>query len=288
MQKSHLTPEIQEVHHSVPEIQEIINRVGVGELDFPLVIRTKKESITVDATLEMFGSLFSHRKGIDMSRFPEVLQEYLDVPFTEKDFFPLLERLKTRVGAPDVYVAAHFKLYVPKEAPVTKKKSYVGYVCSLTACLKRRQERFFYKKVSVPVASVCPCSKDMCLVDRARGLGKGAHNQRAIITAQVRCDPEAILLEDMIERLERCGSAPVYTLLKRPDEKYITMYAYENPKFVEDIIREAYIQLRDLPTVQWLRIKAESMESIHNHLAIAYLEREKRGDKWLRTDKGFT
>jgi len=278
---------MREVHHSVPEIQEIINRVGVGELDFPLVIKTKKESVSVDATLEMFGSLFSYRKGIDMSRFPEVLQEYLDVPFTEKDFFPLLEKLKQRVGVPDVYVAAHFKLYVPKVAPVTKKRSLLGYECSISACIKRRQEKFFYKKVSVPVASVCPCSKDMCLVDRERGLGKGAHNQRAIVTAQVRCQPEAIYFEDMIERLESCGSSPVYTLLKRPDEKHVTIHAYENPKFVEDIVREAYVTLRDLPTVEWLRIKVASVESIHNHLAIAYLEREKRGNRWLRADKGF-
>ena len=136
--------------------------------------------------------------------------------------------------------------------------------------------------------SLCPCSKERCIVDKEKGIGKGAHNQRGLITLQVKCQPGHFHIEDLVRLAESSGSAEIYTLLKRPDEEYVTIKSYENPKFVEDIVREVSSKvIRNLNGVNWFRVRVSNQESIHNHDAVAYISRKKSGQRWIISNHGF-
>jgi GTP cyclohydrolase I len=133
----------------------------------------------------------------------------------------------------------------------------------------------------------CPCSKELSLVDRQRGIGLGAHNQRAEITVQIEQEMQKkIWLEDLIPVVETCGSCPVYPLLKRPDEKYVTEEGYTHPKFVEDVVRDTATVLQNLP-IKWFRVKVLSYESIHPSECSAYISRVKKSGKWRTSHVSF-
>ncbi len=150
-----------------------------------------------------------------------------------------------------------------KTAPVSKKTSLMGYDCSFKGSYKVNGNYKFVLGVKVPVTTLCPCSKEIS--------DFGAHNQRAIINVLVTYDEnDMIWLEDLIEVIEKCGSCPVYPLLKRADEKYVTETAYKNPKFVEDVLRDVVLELRKNKSITGFEVEIEAMESIHNHSAWAY------------------
>jgi GTP cyclohydrolase I len=138
------------------------------------------------------------------------------------------------------------------------------YTCTFNATLSDRFD--FVLGIKVPVTSLCPCSRELS--------SYGAHNQRSIMTVQIRYS-EFIWIEDLIEIIEECGSSPVYSLLKREDEKFVTERAYENPRFVEDMVREATVRLLALSNITWFSVEAENFESIHKHSAYAAIERSK-------------
>lgn len=279
--------------NGLPDIQKttsnhslFIDRVGVSGVDFPLTLRKKDGGeIVVDSVFNMFGSLVKDVKGTNMSRMPETLMEWSDKSLSGPGFEELVRKLKNNLGSEDAYISAEFKYYLDRLSPVTKLKMLMAYKCKFVGVFKSDYK--FYQEVSVPITSLCPCSKELSLVDRKKDIGKGAHNQKGIVTLQVKCLPNSIWLEDLIELCESSGSCRIYSLLKRPDEKWVTEEAYSHPVFVEDIARKVAIKTMKLKGVTWFRIKVENFESIHNHSATCYLERKKVGKKWGVSYKGL-
>ena len=287
---------LSDVHPLVPKIKGIsLVRVGVSNVLFPLRVKKKTKGYQeVMATLDMFGSLRHNVKGLDMSRLPSCLSGWVNRPLSSLNFKELLVKLLKELNrgkkvpvSTDVFVRAKFNYKIPCSSPVTKIKSYVYYECSFIGLLKNKVYKFIIG-VNVPVMSMCPCSKQLCLVDKEKDIGKGAHNQKCVIQVQV--EPEVgknVWIEDIILIVEKSGSSKVYPILKRIDEKYVTEYSYSNPKFVEDIIRETIFGLRNSELVRWIRAKVESFESIHPHTAVAYSEYTRKGKIWDRTNRGF-
>jgi GTP cyclohydrolase I len=174
----------------------------------------------------------------------------------------LLEEIQRRLDADDAHVEIAFPYFLTKHAPVSGVASLMNYNCTFLASQKKSMFDFVLG-VEVPVKSLCPCSKAVS--------ERGAHNQRSLVNVQVR-SLEHVWIEDVVAAVEGCASAPLYALLKREDEKYVTELAYDNPRFVEDLVRDVVIAVRALPGVTWLKVSAENLESIHNHSAYAEID----------------
>jgi len=265
-----------------------LNRVGVGGIHFPLTIKQRGGGTQlVNATIEMFGSLLHRLKGTNMSRFSEVLMEWHHKPLSGTNFKELLKQLKKRLKSDDVYIGAAFPYFVTKAAPISGKVSVMSYDCKFIGKLTKAKYDYFLQ-VTVPVNLTCPCSRELTLVNNKEGIGKGAHNQRAEITAQVKVNVvPGPWFETIIKMLESCGSCDLFSLLKRPDEKYVTEKGYMNARFVEDAAREAAVKLQRLRNVTWIKVKVQSHESIHDHSAFAYVARTKKGNTWRKSDEKF-
>jgi GTP cyclohydrolase I len=240
-----------------------IDRVGVKNLRYPLRIRDKanSEQGTV-ATISMAVDLPKHYKGTHMSRFVEVLNSHgpvLDVHTISGIPAELLERL----DAQQAHIEFRFPFFLKKSAPVTKREGMLDYEVIFDVDASRVRTDFTVT-VQVPVTTLCPCSK--AISDR------GAHNQRGIVTYAVKFSGEPIWIEDLIRLVERCASCELYSVLKRPDEKHVTEQAYDNPVFVEDLVRNVASQTREMKSISWFRVEAENFESIHNHNAYAMIE----------------
>jgi GTP cyclohydrolase I len=177
----------------------------------------------------------------------------------------ILGKMKEKLGASSAHLEIEFPYFIEKRAPVSGAKSLMEYTCEFKATLAETFD--FVLGVKVPVTSLCPCSKELSRY--------GAHNQRSIMSVQVRYR-EFLWIEDLIEVIESCGSSPVWSLLKREDEQHVTEHAYENPRFVEDMVREATLRLDAMETITWFSVAAENYESIHKHSAYAAVERDKR------------
>ncbi len=242
-----------------------INKVGVKDISYPIVVMDKNKALqhTV-ARVNMYVDLPHHFKGTHMSRFIEVLNTYREEIALQK-METILQRMKEKLGASSAHLEIEFPYFIEKRAPVSAAKSLMEYNCSFNGSLA--EEFDFVLGVRIPVTSLCPCSKELSSF--------GAHNQRSIMTVRVRYQ-EFIWIEDLIELIEQCGSSPVYSLLKREDEKFVTEQAYENPRFVEDMVREATQRLSAMDNITWFAVEAENFESIHNHSAYAAIERDKR------------
>ncbi len=244
-----------------------IDKVGVKDISYPIVVMDKNNEFqhTV-ARVNMFVDLPHHFKGTHMSRFIEILDAYRE-KIALNNMEIILQRMKEKLGATSAHLEIEFPYFVEKRAPVSGARGLMEYTCTFTASLG--SEFDFVLGVKVPVTSLCPCSKELARF--------GAHNQRSFMTVRVRYR-EFIWIEDLIEIIESCGSSPVYSLLKREDEKYVTEQAYENPRFVEDMVREATLKLSAMDNIIWFSMEAENYESIHKHSAYAALERDKRGN----------
>jgi len=259
---------------SLPDIQATrdtrgiaIDQVGVSDLRYPIQVmdRHGKPFPTV-ATISMSVHLPHHFKGTHMSRFLEVLSKH-EGEVTTRTLPNIIHDLKQRLHAEAAHIEVAFTYFVTKKAPVSGAAAKVGCDCVLLGTSNGATDDLVLC-VTVPVTTLCPCSKEIS--------DYGAHNQRGYVTLEVRPQPkehgfELILIEDLIEIAEKSGSAPVYALLKRTDERYVTMQAYDNPVFVEDVVRNAAALLRADKRVASFTVKAVNQESIHDHNAFAVI-----------------
>ena len=240
-----------------------IDRVGVKDLRFPIEIQDKERSSqNTVATVSLAVDLPHHYKGTHMSRFVEVLNSYgpvLDVHNISKIPRALLKRLE----AQRAHIEFRFPFFRTKAAPATGAEGLMDYEAIFEIDATADQEDFVLT-VCVPVTTLCPCSKAIS--------ERGAHNQRGVVTFAVRFG-EPIWIEDLIRLVERCASAELYSLLKRPDEKEVTEQAYDNPVFVEDLVRNVASAANQQENILWYRVEAENYESIHNHNAYAVIEK---------------
>jgi GTP cyclohydrolase IB len=241
-----------------------IDKVGVKGVRYPIIVedRTDGEQKTV-ADISLFVELHHAKRGTHMSRFLEVLNHYhTDTIISNLE--KLLSELRQVLKADAAYIDMSFPYFIKKHAPVSKISSLMDYRCFFQAELKDGFDLTI--GAQVPVTTLCPCSKEISVA--------GAHNQRSIITLKVRYK-QFIWLEELISIAEEEASCPVYPLLKRRDEKYVTEKAYANPKFVEDIIRDITARLEADGRITYFSVEVDSSESIHNHNAYAMITRDK-------------
>jgi len=243
-----------------------IDRVGVRSLRFPLRIRDRDSAAqhTV-ATVSLAVDLPHHHKGTHMSRFVEVLHAH-GTELTVATIAGMPRELIKKLHAEKAHVEFRFPYFRAKKAPVSGAEGLLDYgvVFEVNA---DKDSSDFVLTVEVPVTTLCPCSKAIS--------ARGAHNQRGIVTLAVRFS-EPVWIEDLIELVETSASAQLYSLLKRPDEKFVTEAAYDNPVFVEDLVRNVAQKVKSHPRITWFRVEAENFESIHNHNAWAMIESPKK------------
>lgn len=249
-----------------------IKRVGIRGLSLPTLVSVKSSGHTrVSATIDMSVDLPREFRGTHMSRFVALLGEWQDRPFGRQEIEKLLTAAKRRFGSTSAFISVRFKYYVEKQAPVSRTPFHMDYNCLFEGELDG-DALVFHLGVEVPVLTLCPCSKEIAEA--------GAHSQRAAVRALLQNDYGRIVwIEDLVAMLEGQGSTPVYPFLKRADEKLLTETAYANPKFVEDVVRDAVLELSKLDHVPWFRVECESFESIHNHNAYAMYETPPRPDR---------
>jgi GTP cyclohydrolase I len=250
---------------SEPDFRELrIAKVGVRRLRFPIQVRDKERAVqNTVATIGMFVDLPKEFKGTHMSRFIEVLNAHGNVIHVE-NINDILFAMQEKFHAATSHLEIEFPYFLVKKAPVSRLPSVMDYVARFdaAACGKKID---FVLTVKARVTTLCPCSKAIAAY--------GAHNQRGEVTVQIRFR-KAVWIEDVIAIIEESSSSELYALLKRQDEKAVTERAYDNPVFVEDLVRNVAMQLRDHPDVTWYKVEAENQESIHNHNAYACIEQE--------------
>lgn len=239
-----------------------INKVGIKGIKYPITALDRDNGVqSTVATVNMYVRLSHQVKGAHMSRFVEVLNDY-HAALNLRTFFEMLERIRTSLDATAANLEVTFPYFLKKQAPVSGVSSYMEYTCDYIGEIVG-EERHLLIRVKVPVCTLCPCSKEIS--------NHGAHNQRGVIAVTL-LYREFFWIEEIIELVEASASSPVYALLKREDEKYVTEQAYERPRFVEDVVREITDKLRLDMRFQWFSVEAENQESIHNHSAYAYTE----------------
>jgi GTP cyclohydrolase I len=241
-----------------------INRVGIKDIRHPVRVKDRStgEQHTV-ATFNMYVNLPHNFKGTHMSRFVEVLHREREI--SVDSFQQMLSEMTTRLNAEAGHIEMSFPYFVMKRAPVTGVESFMDYHASLIGEI-RQGTTSLWIKVVVPVTSLCPCSKNIS--------DYGAHNQRSHVSIRARLR-EHMWIEELIDIAESEASCELWGILKRPDEKYVTERAYDNPKFVEDIVRDVALRLNEESRVAAYVIETENFESIHNHNAYALIERDK-------------
>ena len=240
-----------------------IQKVGVSEVHLPFLIKTKAGSFqSVLANIKLTVDLPKEYKGTHMSRFIEVLNHWSQKPFANKEMGYILRDIIDRLDAKRASIDILFKYFIEKTAPASGLKSLLDFDCLFSGSLVRGRSLDFMMGLNVPFTSLCPCSKEIS--------DYGAHNQRGLMRVKVKHKSgKFIWIEDLAAIMELQGSAPVYSLLKREDEKFLTEQAYNNPKFVEDVLRDLVLAMRGLKDVTWFEAECETYESIHNHSAYA-------------------
>lgn len=253
---------------SEPDTRQLpIDQVGVKSLRFPIQVRDKARALqSTIATVTLTVDLPHHYKGTHMSRFIEALNAHGPILHVDS-IRRILRELRNRLEAQRAHVDFEFPFFVEKHAPVTGAVGLMDYNVRLCAT-SGEGGGDFVMTVVVPVTTLCPCSKAIS--------EEGAHNQRGKVTFSVRFS-KSIWIEDLIRMVESCASSELYSLLKRPDEKFVTEQAYANPVFVEDLVRNLAAKSNEHPDIIWYRIEAENFESIHNHNAYAMIEKGSGG-----------
>ena len=240
-----------------------IDKVGVRGLRFPIVVKDKEHTVqNTVATIGMFVDLPKEFKGTHMSRFIEVLNAHGNVIHVE-NLTGILYAMQEKFQAATSHLEIEFPYFMVKRAPVTGLESLMDYVARFDAAACHKEIDFILT-VKARVTTLCPCSKAIATA--------GAHNQRGLVTVQLR-SRKPVWIEDVIAIIESSASSELYALLKREDEKAVTERAYENPVFVEDLVRNVAVKLNAHPLVTWYKVEAENHESIHNHNAYACLEK---------------
>jgi GTP cyclohydrolase FolE2 len=236
-----------------------IDAVGIKGIRYPVTIQARGTLVPTVATLSMTVALEATDKGTHMSRFVELLEGQREA-LTASRFARLVAGMLERLQAPSGSIEMRFPYFVRKAAPVSGAQSRLDYEVTWTGTVSEEGMYSFVMSVVVPATSLCPCSKEIS--------DYGAHNQRSCITIRAQVLDE-VSIEDLIGIAERSASCEVYGLLKRPDEKYVTERAYDNAKFVEDIVRDAALALNQDSRIGPYVVEVENFESIHNHSAFA-------------------
>ena len=257
---------------SMPDVQSYpdsrklaIDKVGIKSIRHPIRVADRAAGVqhTV-ATFNMYVYLPHHFKGTHMSRFVEILNGY-EREISVENFEDMLRRMVARLEAESGHVEMNFPYFIAKKAPVSGVESLIDYDVTFIGEIKDGHYRQT-TKVVVPVTSLCPCSKKIS--------DYGAHNQRSHVTLSVKTNA-FVWIEDIVRVAEENASCELYGLLKRPDEKYVTERAYDNPKFVEDLVRDIAAALNRDGRIDAYVVEAENFESIHNHSAYALIEHDK-------------
>ena len=240
-----------------------IQKVGVKGIKYPIIVLDRIDGKQpVNASINMYVNLPRHFKGTHMSRFIEILNEFRG-QINIRTYQTILEKMREKLHAESAQMEIEFLYFIEKQAPVSKARSLMEYTCLFSGECNRTKTDFLVGVV-VPVTTVCPCSKEISTM--------GAHNQRSLVTVKVRFR-KFFWIEDLIRLVEQSASGEVYSLLKRVDEKQVTEKAYDNPMFVEDVVRNVSERLNGEPNFTWYSVEAENFESIHNHSAYAYVEK---------------
>ena len=263
-----VSKELQDTQNKV-DIRNIpITRVGIKDIKYPFNI-SDRDGIAQSTigNFTMSVGLPHDVKGTHMSRFVKILEDQ-DGSVSIENFDNLVKNTTNILDSDSAYISVDFTYFKKKCAPVSRVESLLDYSINYTCEVKNNLVNK-YLKVTVPVTSLCPCSKNIS--------DYGAHNQRSHISAHIRTE-KTVWIDDVIEMLEDQASCQIYGLLKRPDEKYVTEQAYDNPKFTEDIIRDVAVTLNKDDRITAYKIESENFESIHNHSAYAYIEKDKKKD----------
>lgn len=257
---------IEDVQNTVDTRHLAIDKVGIKAIRHPVVVKDKSggEQHTV-AVFNMYVHLPQQFKGTHMSRFVEILN-INEHAISVESFETILREMVKRLEAESGHVEMTFPYFVNKAAPISGVKSLLDYEVTFIGEINKGKFDITVK-VLVPVTSLCPCSKKISAY--------GAHNQRSHVTVTALVN-DFIWIEDIIDLVEKQASCELYGLLKRPDEKYVTERAYDNPKFVEDMVRDVAAQLNAEKRIVAYTVESENFESIHNHSAYALIENDKR------------
>ena len=244
-----------------------LQKVGVKNVRYPVQVLDKnKKTQSTTAGVNLFVNLPHNFKGTHMSRFIEVFHKY-HKDISMNSFLEMLEEIRSKLDAERAFGRITFPYFIEKKAPVSQSAGMMEYTCSYEGEVSQNNDdavpnaRFFIS-IKVPVATLCPCSKAIS--------DYGAHNQRGFVKVKV-LYTNFFWIEDVIEMIENCASTPLYSVLKRKDEKFVTEHAYDNPRFVEDAVREVYLGLKKM-NFKWFTVEAVTEESIHYHNAYACAE----------------
>ncbi len=261
--------EIADVQSSKDNRHIAINKVGIKDIRHPIRIqdRTGGEQHTI-ACFNMYVNLPHNFKGTHMSRFVEILNNY-ERELSVKSFKVMLTEMTERLEAQSGHIEMSFPYFVNKKAPVSGVESLMDYDVTFIGEVADGTPHLNVKVV-VPVTSLCPCSREIS--------DFGAHNQRSHVTVTIGTD-QFVWIEDIIDLVEKEASCELFGLLKRPDEKHVTEKAYNNPKFVEDMVRDVAMRLNQDKRITSYIVESENFESIHNHSAYAMIEKDKANDQ---------
>ncbi len=260
---------IADVQNSADTRRIPINKVGIKDIRHPVRVKDRSggEQHTI-AHFNMYVNLPHNFKGTHMSRFVEILNHH-EREISVESFKDMLAEMTELLEAESGHIEMSFPYFVNKAAPVSKVESLLDYNVTLIG-ERNSKDTFTNIKVVVPVTSLCPCSKKISEY--------GAHNQRSHVTISARVSG-FVWIEELIDVVEQEASCELYGLLKRPDEKYVTERAYDNPKFVEDMVRDIAVRLNKDERILAYVIESENFESIHNHSAYALIEHDKTAAK---------
>jgi len=243
-----------------------IDNVGIKDLEYPIRVLDKRNNYqNTIGKITMSVDLPNDFRGTHMSRFVSILNNHRG-EITFKQIQPILEDIKKSFDAQKAHFQCYFTYFIEKKAPVSEESSLFPVQCMFFGELDKKDSFTFKLGVTVPVLTLCPCSKEIS--------SYGAHNQRANIKTIVQ-SKDFVWIEDIIDISEKSASAPIYSLLKRTDEKHITELAYDNPYFVEDVVRKVAHYLINDERITYFYVEVESFESIHTHNAIAKIEKNK-------------
>jgi len=238
-----------------------IHVVGIKDIQLPIKVRERSGGLqNTVAAITLRVNMPGGRRKSCLNVFTTILNNYLeDITYT--NFSKILEDVKLALDAKSAELEMNFPYFIEKKAPVTETKGLMEYSCTFTGASAAKND--FILSVHVPVTTLCPCSKEISEA--------GAHNQRAEVHLNVKFK-NFIWVEDLVEMIEKSASCELYSLLKRPDEKFVTEQAYKNPMFVEDVVRKVAVSAYEHPDITWFSAGVESFESIHKHSAYAYVD----------------
>lgn len=256
---------IEDVQKTADNRAVAIDRVGISRLKLPLLFSEAGADQPSVGEWGAFTDLLPEVRGTHMSRLVRLLQA-ASVRVDFDSFRALPRRIRAELGARAAAAAVRFTFFVEKRAPVSKEAGFLDAQAALFCEARADGTDLFLARLAAPIMTLCPCSKAISAY--------GAHNQRSRVTITAAPTAAPALLRDLFALAERAASAELYPVLKRPDEKYVTERAHDNPKFVEDVARDLAVELSRLPAVAAFRVEAENFESIHNHSAYAMVESE--------------